>query len=433
MKFLSLLGKYLKGIRLSALFLALMMTWTIFTGMLAYGQSEYLLSDRKVIESADTHNAYMLMYFPSGEEVISGDSAEKTKQTEAVLEQEALIEHVFSIRVANPVNYEGYGISIVLYEPEMLDFFPELQKLGFDFADCPDGCILGSKTFKSLDAGDTITLNFSNNVMSPKQASFPVAGHISAPYRQLDFSASATTPYAGDLLSQQEAVIMLATDTVLEKLEPLVRRMEHDRNLLVVFEDSTGAQEQMQLLQELAPDYYPVALDQIVENSKKAAADTLKKEMPQPLFLTVSSLAAYLSVLILTFKKKEKDMAVMQLCGGSRRTCGLLTFAVFQLISLLPVLLNVGIVQLWPYTSRLDRIFSDLLFSISLGPNASSLQPLFYFIAHIQGVLDQSRLTASSYLVILGYYGITTVIALLVTVGTMKRHTPISYLKGASQ
>lgn len=433
MKFLTLLGKYLKGIRLSVLFLTLMMTWAIFTGMLAYGRTKYLLSDLQVIKSADTDNAYMLMYFPTDEEVIFGDSGEKAQRLEAVLEKEAMVQDVFSIRVANPINYEGYGISIVLYEPEMLEFFPELKNLGIDFTDCPNGCILGSKTFNALDAGDTITLDFSKNATNPKPASLPVAGHMSPPYIQLDFSTSATTPYASDLLSQQEAVIMQATDAVLKKIDSLARRIEHDRNLLVVFRDDTSAEDRARLLQELAPDYFPVTLNQIIENSEEKAAETLKQELPQPLFLTVSSLAAYLSVLILTFKKKEKDIAVMRLCGGSRGKCGLLTFAVFHLISLLPVLLSAGIILLWPEATWFNLVTNELQFAIAHGPNAIGIGPLWNFVAYIGSTLSTSRLDSSCYAVIFGYYSITTVIALLVTLGTINKHTPITYLKGASQ
>jgi len=433
MKFLTILQKYLKGIRLSILLLALMMTWTIFIGITAYGRVEYILNDVKVLKSGNVDNAYMLMYLPTPEDLMTGADMDKAAQTEVLLEQEAIVEHVFSIRTVTPVIYEKENITIILYEPEMLAYFPGIKKLGIDFTDCPDGCILGSSLFNQLDAGDTITLNFSKNATAPKKCTFPVAGHMTPPYRQMSFSQTSGAPVASNLFEESQTVLMQATDTVMAQLEPLARCIDHNTNLMIVFKEGTSAQEQEQLLSKLARDYSRTPLAEMIQNSEKNASAMLKEELPQPLFMTCASLLAFLSVTILIFKKKERDIAVLYLCGCSRRQYALLTFTVFHLFALLPVILNIVIVQLWPHlTWNINGLFHIRIMSFlqeqgRVGLTVSNIFSEFYL------ALSKSRLNATSLLIIGAYYLSTVAISLAVTVGTMKKHTPITYLKGASQ
>ena len=427
MKFIILLHKYMKNVRLSALVLALMMTWAVFGGIVAYGRAESVLSDTRVLNSAATGNAYMLMQFPSREDIMSGSDQDKAEEMEKVLESEALIEQVFSIRVANPVAYNGYSISIVLYEPEMLAFFPELKRMGIDFSKNPDGCILGSKTFAALNTGDTIELNFSKTANTLKQASFQVAGHITPPYRRMSFATSASMPYAGDLFQEGDAVIMQATDTVMEQINTYARRIDCNTNLMVVFRKGTSQEEQDALLQRVAPAWFAVPLEQILSNSKQIMKNTLKQELPQPLFLAGASLVAYLSIVILTIKKKEKDIAVLYLCGASPRRCATLSFAAFQLIALFPVAVNIAIIHFWPTLSWNSASYIPIDTSSAFGVH------MIDYIRFLLRVLEETRLGASSLWIVLGYYLITVVISVTVTVGTMKKHTPITYLKGASR
>lgn len=427
MKFITLLHKYIKGIRASVFVLTLMMAWSIFSGIVAFGRAQYILSDTQTLKSADTSNAYMLMYFPSGEEVMTGKHADKAEKLERVLESESIVAHVFSIRVANPVQYNDTNISIVLYEPEMLAFFPELEEMGIDFSDDPDGCILGSKIFSKLNTGDSFQLNFSKNATKPILDTFTVAGYLTPPYRRMQFTTSATIPYASDLFSEGDIVIMQATDNVMQRLDTLAKRIEHDRNLMVVFKDGTTKEEQEQLLMELAPDNVFASLDQILLNSESESAEILKEEMPQPLFLAVSSMVAYLSITVLVLKKKEKDIAVLYLCGASSWKCAMLSFAATQLYALLPVAINICVVLLWPqinwnfsvhFTSSIGEVF---------GITARD------YVSFWLRTLDSSRLNNDSLFIILGYYIVTSAISVAATAGAMLRHTPQSYSKGASQ
>lgn len=427
MKFVILLHKYMKNVRLSALVLALMMAWAVFSGMIAYGRAESVLSDTSVLSSAATENAYMLMQFPSREDIMTGADQDKAEEMEGLLESEPIVEHIFSIRVANPVSYNGYDISIILYEPEMLAFFPELNRMGIDFSENPDGCILGSKTFAALNTGDTIELNFSKTITNPKLAAFPVAGHITPPYRRMSFTTSASKPYAGDLFDEGDVVIMQATDTVMEQINAYARRIECDTNLMVVFREGTTQEEQEALLRRVAPAWFVAPLEQILSNSKQITENTLKQELPQPLFLAGASLVAYLSIVVLTLKKKEKDIAVLYLCGASRRRCAMLSFTAFQLIALFPVAANAVVVYFWPSLSWNSTSYLPMDTSTALGVYLTD------YIRFLLRILEETKLGVSSLWIILGYYLITVAISVAVTIGTMKKHTPITYLKGASQ
>lgn len=433
MKFLRILKHYMKGIRLSALVLTIMMTWAMLSGVIAIAKLQNIRSDVRALSGADSENLYILNNFSSMKSLMLGDDRDMAKDTEAALEAHAAIEQVFTVRVVNPVIYNGSAISIVLYEPEMLEALPGLKKLGIDFSDQPNGCILGSKTFSGLDIGDTIQLNFSKQVMDPKSASFPVAGHLNSPYRRLGLSVSATTLYAADLFEDGDTILMQSTDRVMEQLESVAKRIEYDRNLIVQFKSGISDAEKEQVLTEIAPDYLRFSLDEVIGNAEAQISKTLKQELPFPTFLAISSLVAYLSLVILSFKKKEKDAAILALCGCSIRKQTALAFCAFQLFSLFPILINIAFVILWPKIQWM----SSLALYTKLGISAETIManPDFF------GWMDQALFNLehgitvdnSGFIVIALYYIITCAIALAAAIGAAKKKSPLNYLRGVTQ
>ncbi|MBP3304853.1 MAG: hypothetical protein J6L24_02685 [Oscillospiraceae bacterium] len=419
MKRISILRHYMKGIRLQALVLMVMLTWAMLWGVTVYGKVQYINADLSVLKSGDTDNASLVMYFPSQGDILNDKEGEYAQAVEAALESEAIVEDVFSIRVANPVSYEGAGISIVLYEPGMVDFFPGLDKYGIDFGAEPNGCILGSTMFGGLDTGDTVSLSFRN-----QPADFSVAGHITSPYRRMTLSGSSTDPRAGILFEDGGAVIMLATDEVMARLNTLARRITYNSNLIVVFTADSTAEERQQVLEAAAPKSLCCPFSEIIENTEADIAAVLKKELAQPLFLAVSAAVAYLSIAILTFKKKEKDTAILYLCGCSRRKCAILHFAVFQIFALIPAVINVLFVLIWP---QIEWNYWPLVLKY---PQYEALHPILLRLFHFFKTVTVSP---SCLPVIFGYYACAAVISVAAVAASMARHTPLTYLRGASQ
>ena len=405
MRFVHVLWQYMKGIRLLAFVLFLLMLWAIICGVVAYGKIQNIQNDLKIVASCEPENAYLLSYFFNAGLQIG---ASKTETTINALKENAAVEQVMSISVANPVSYQGTGISIVLYDPALLAFFPALADCGINFEKYPDGCILASRLFGSLNTGDTVNLSFFN-----KEKSFSIAGRLDNPYRQLTLSVSSSAPVAGDLFIEADAVIMQATPVVLEQLEPLVKRIEMDTNLIVVFKDGTTRKEQAAVLSAVASDYQHASFTEIIGKSKEKVRQTLIKELPQPLFLAIMAFVSFFSILILVFKKKSKSLAVFYLCGYSRNKCGLLAFAAAQVFLLLPVLFGVCFIAVWPQLNWMNLV---------------QLAPQWY---GLWALLETITVNTACLWVVVWYYLITTLCAVTVTVANLSRCTPVTYLRRA--
>lgn len=427
MKMIHILRRYMKGIRLSALVLTVMMAWAILNGVVVYGKVQNIGADIQILKSGAAENAGVLMYFPTGEDLTTGAHTEGAETLEKLLEGEDIVEDVFTVRVANPVSYGESGISIVLYEPEMLAFFPGLKKYGIDFKNEADGCILASELFGGLHSGDTIELDFGK-----KSAAFSVAGRMTTPYRRIALSSAATNPYAHDLFSDGQAVIMQATDGVMERLNALARRIECDTNLIVAFAEDSTAEEREALIAAAAPGYLYFPLERLIENSEQEVAATLKEKLAQPIFLAVSSAVAYLSIVILTLKKKEKDTAILYLCGCSRKKCAAIQFAVFQTFALVPVLLNVLFILIWPNIHWEYGHRWVLEQALEKGPDMMNEQ-LFFTLISLFSYFETITINTSCLSIVFGYYLCAAAISLAVLAASMARHTPMTYLRGASR
>ena len=415
MKMIRILRQYMKGIRLSAAVLTVMMTWAMLNGVFVYGKIRNIGSDVDIIKSGDIERAAVLMYFPTQEDLITGTDREKAMATEIALEKESIVENVFSVRVANPVTYEGKGISIVLYEPEMLDYFPALKKHGVDFKGESSGCILGSQMFNKLEKGDTINLDFGKET-----AQFTVTDRIASPYRRISLSTANTMPIVENLFEEGDTILMSAAGAGSEIVNKLARRVEYDTNLIVVFTDDSSIQERENLMAKAAPEYLYKPFDEVIRNSEELIAATLKEELTQPIFLAISAAVAYLSTVVLTFKKKEYDTSILYLCGGSRWKCAAIHFAVCQIFSLIPLVFNVVFILSWPVV---EWNYIDILMISHVW-----LRRILLYLYGKTMSIDISCLR-----IVFGYYLCTAAIAVAVAVVSMARHTPMTYLRGASR
>ncbi len=404
MKLITLIRQYLKGIRLLSFVLAVMMTVSLSLCILTYAGIRYNIFEYDLVNSADVENAYyvgtIITPVDLEEKTIDEISLEKEAQIEQMREADG-VENVFAIWNVNPITYNGEGISILLYEPEMLEFFPGFKDIGIDFSKNPDGCILGSKIFNGVDVGENIELTF----YQPEEhtESFEVVGHIGAPYHIMSFGGAGNIVNIRHMFKTNPIILMQYSEERMAHFRTTASVFS-DINYITVFEDGVTPEEQAEILSTYAGDALPQSLTATLEASAETISSELKTELPRPLFLLFSATVAYLSTLVLTFKKKEKELAVDYLCGCSKKRCGVITFCAFNLIAVVPILLNILVVLIVP---ELDWRGQIDLTSMMMG--------------------DQM------FLLVLGYYLITAAIAVVVTIGSMAKHTPLTYLRGATQ
>lgn len=416
MRFLYLLHKHMGGVRLYALFLVIMLFFAMVSCCVAVGEVQYAAADLNVIKDAKGKNAYLLTYFPKASDITTGLDSKRAEKLQVQLETHENVKDTFGIRVANTASYEGEEFSVILYEPGMLSFFPKLKELGFDFSMNPDGCILAGSQFDTLRKETAVTLRFGK-----EQVTLPVLNRLDQPYRHLSFGVSSTNLAAQDLFTDGAAVFMQSTDSVMEMLENKARRISCSSNLIVVFDASVEEQAVQQMITEMAPEYTMLSFDKIIADSEQLLRKEMVESVPIPAFLTITSFYSFFSIAVLTVKKKQKELAYVFLCGGSRRSCRWLSLGVCQVYALIPLLLTSLVVWLWPIIPWVS-IRMELLYAEEINYTLLSLVRLFMSFR-----LDHHGLWVASM-----YYLFVVCLSVAVTHFSMKRHTPLTFLRGVS-
>jgi len=411
MKRLKILHAYMKGIRLSAVILCIMFTWALFSGVIVYGKLQGIYSDVSVLGSTDKDRTGVLMYFPNEEAMKTRSYERYIRSVKELLEGESAVENVLAVRTVNPVSYNGEGISIVLYDPALLDVFPGLKRLGIDFSAVPDGCILGSTMFGDLNSGDTVELLVGNT-----KVSFPVAGRVSAPYRHFSLNQSSTVPKASYFFQEGDLLIMLDSPQLRDVLQNA--SIAWGQNLVVSFKEGTTQLQRTEILERCAAEcrYYSIA--QVLDGSFEEIQATMKEQLPIPLFVMVSALVAYSSILVLTLKKKESEMAVLHLCGMDRKSYGTMVFAASQAFTLIPCGLIVLLLEAWP------RIQWDWTVLYKNGHQTVS-DEIWSLLLHLYAFYRVTVINMHCLPLVLTFYGATVLICVGVTWFYMKRHTPL--------
>jgi len=422
MKLLTILQNYRKGARLSSLFLVVLMSWSLFQGIFVYGRYQNQITNTAIFKSAETDNAYYLQFFLNAGDMLEDLDIKAAEKAVEALRQNSQVKYVFTIQYAAPFPYNSTNTSIILYDPEMLEFFPKLKNIGIDFSQNPDGVILGSDLFSDLKVGEQIDYG---------TCAFPISGKLSNPYAIMAFNTASSQMSVNNLFhAAGDSVIMQATDTVVAQLEATKCRMQISSNFVVVFRDGVSLEEQEAILNTDAPKHVPVSFDQILENTEPSMKKALAQEIARPLFLAIASMIAFLSILILTFKKKEKEMAIWYVCGGSSKKCGLVNFLYFGILALIPVLLNVALIMYWPHINwvAVNKLIvsMDLQEKLSEANYIKLLGSISYFRSRFK--VDNNCLS-----IVYIYYGVSILIALGATVGSMRKHSPLTYLRGVGK
>jgi hypothetical protein len=161
MKLIKLIFGFFHKVRLSAFFLFLIMTASMFFASYTYGRYLKCAYAKKLFERSEAQKGCYVMSTGN----FNSDSAYETamgnidKQAEG-LKGNPAVKSVLFIKSVNPESYHGTGISILLYSDALLEAFPELKKYGVDFGNDPDdmACILGSRIFEGVKTGDSIDL-----------------------------------------------------------------------------------------------------------------------------------------------------------------------------------------------------------------------------------------------------------------------------------
>lgn len=402
MKILRLISSYFRGIRLPAIILSCMMSLAVFVGVLTLSRVLYIVYDYTIVKHTTLTDAYYVGTLYTIEELLR-DPDKIYRETETAIEtlsQTPGVQKVYAAYTASPLEYAGTGISISLIDPGLTEAFPRLKQTGVDFSGDPNGCLLGSKIFNRVRDGGQIELQFF--MPEPHAETFSVSGHIRHPYKQMIFPSSGTTPRASDLFAVGDSILMQSTEENVARLSQIAE-IQYNPNYIVSLDPAASEEARQEVLQYLNAQGLVTPLETIIANSAQMVDKELKRQLPTPMFLLISSTVAYLSILLLIIRKKAYELSVYHLTGGSKRTCVMLVFLSGCIIALPSLLLNTLFVLLIP---QYDWTSNAYLSGISVTPD------ILYLV--------------------FGYYLFTVFLSGLVAAGSMAKHSPLSYLRGAA-
>lgn len=402
MKFYKLLHNYFRGIRGQAILVALVLCVTAFVGVYTSASIQYITDHYTVVNSCADKNLYYFTRLYTFDE-LSADPELLHKEVAQAVEAcgtSSVIEHIYTTQTVNLFKYNKKFTSIVLLDPKLMDVFPGLAHIGYDFSSDPNGCILGNKIFNDF-SGQTIKLSVAGGG-SNESIELAVNGHISSPYMHMSFSRGGTKITVEHMFQDSQCVIALANEDLLAQLRSYNVTMRYDPNYIIEFSQSATQEEVAAALAALEAKGTILSIGELLEQTREELQDALKQKLPTPMFLLIAATAAYLGAVLLILRKKGKELAYYYLCGASRAQCVTVAVAASCIVSLPMLILNTLIVLLAPEYDWL---------------RAGGL----------------SELTVSSFdlAVVAGYYLLTVLISLVVTFVSMARNTPLTYLRGA--
>ena len=383
------------GYRFRAVIMAVILVISMWTGVKAFAEINDMLINYRVISNSKLNNAYLYSYFYTMDTFSPEGQNNTIDQIKKDLERNASVEAVFSVRAANDILCESNGKSIMftilLYDKGMDQVFPMLKVLGIDFSDNPDGVILASRIFNSFHKGDDLSFTI---FPSERKASIKVAGHMHYPYKYLSLGGGGTELSLDDLFSSG---IMQATQSTLD----LVDRFNYYPDLLVDFSADSAAEEISLIIEELRETGNVDSLNEIMERYYRELSIIVKQSAPRPLFFMIASMIAFLSLMIMMIRSRERDLAIAYLCGATKKKSAFEMVRVGIIIALIPTIISISMIIIVPELAW-------------------------------RGVIeqDESVITPDLIWFVVMYFVVIIIVSAVMVLISMGKKTPLQYLRG---
>ena len=325
------------GVRIYAVFLSVVCLFTTFLGLRMFTMINNEAAEYRIVKSNTLGRAYYFCDNGSGFYF----SPEQLKEYKAELREYTALDKFFTFKYGcDVVHEEGgrliYG-SIVLLEPGFYEYFPLLKNLGLDFSEDPDGCVIGSNYFKTERGEKLIEFKFWSGPNTQISKQITVCGRLRYPYRFIYPSGGGTDLRINDIIKQGHIIIMQDT----ESFKKMIGRESSTLNMFILtVKDDANDVEVEALLDKLETLGTVKSFDDMLTEARESLQTDIKNLLPRPLFNLAATLIAYLSMVVLLVRKKQKDMAVIYLCGASKGKIIAAMIGACCMVSLVPCLIN---------------------------------------------------------------------------------------------
>ena len=402
MNFLKRLLFFSSNIKIYIITFIIIFTIVIYIGVtsLASVRNSYL--EYSIIANNEIDDGYFFAKTISPSDMMQGNLNNVFKENYELIKNSQLVEYAFTTIVVNAFSYNDSYASIVLYDPELIKIFPLLTKIGITFPLKDNECILSDKLMNTVGKGEIISgeLIGSNGNRTAKE--LIAKSHLTPPYKHLEFGGSGTNLMANAFFKDGAVIIMSLSDTILEEAEKYAV-INYYPDVLFSFKEGVSEDEVSAFIGELQERGNVQSLEAIVLNSRNDVSSTFAYVFTKPFIFLITSLFAFFSFIILSLRKKERDISVEFLCGASKMQIVLSISVFFLIVSVVPAAINIAFILMWP----------ELNWSgISIFANTKGLFITKDFI----------------YIVIV-YMVLAVIISNLAILLSMSRKSPLQYLK----
>ena len=311
MKKLRLLAGFYRNNWISCLVLTAILTFALFQMAGFLGTLRYMHYAKDFWQSSHVENS--LYYMPTAFE------SEDPRSGAAKLDLEAqnfpAVDSVLCLR-STTGKLLGKYINVVICDDAYLSTFRPVDVgrwLDEDGTADTDAVVCGY-LFDDVSLGETVTMDFGWE--EPKPVTFTVTGKKLEPAYLPSLGAASANVSAIDLLEQGHNMLLLRESSFTQEL---VEEGGYHQNCLVKLHADAAPEQVAQVEEYLISKGSFITSEELLQNTDRAIAAEMRRNLPLPLFLLVVSFVSLLSVSILLVQKTLPEHGVYRLCGCSRR------------------------------------------------------------------------------------------------------------------
>ena len=356
-----------------------------------------------IVKNNKLNNAYLyaFAYTPGIIDSYGVDGMKELFRVKAEeIKNNTIVEKAYTVKISNSIEYNGVRTSIILYENGFIKEFPMLGRFGLGFADDSDGCILTTSVFNEIHDGEYFDVDFYFG-QEKTHGMLRSAGHLRYPYKHFEFAGYSSNLEADDVIVNSDVIIMQPDEGTLEMLNRYTN-VTYMPDVLFTIRENASPKDVESFINELNNSGYVESFDDVVNNSRETVFEALRYQFIRPFFFMISTVAAFLSIMVVVVNTKRRDMAIAYLCGAQR--IDLINTAIHSSIAVcsVPSIIGVAFILLAPglqWTGRLERFG------------------------------DGSLITPELIWIVVAYFVLTLIVSVIAVLLTIGRKTPIENLR----
>lgn len=351
MKKLRLLGGFYRKNWISCLVLTAILTFALFQMAGFLGTVRYMSYAKSFWKDSQAGNS--LYYMPTAFE--SEDPRSGVAKFDLEAQNFPAVDSVLCLR-STTGKLLGKYINVVICDDAYLSTFRPvdvgrwLDEAGTSETDT----VVCGYLFDDVSLGETVTVDFGWE--DPKPVTFTVTGKKLEPAYLPSLGAASANVSAIDLLDQGHNMLLLRESSFTQEL---VEEGGYHQNCLVKLHADAAPEQVAQVEEYLISKGSFITSEELLQNTDRAIAAEMRRNLPLPLFLLVVSFVSLLSVSILLVQKTLPEHGVYRLCGCSRRESFSMLLLGIGLMGFVGGGLVMGYVVLCPWLAAQEWIVQE--------------------------------------------------------------------------